>query len=214
VGVDLSLVGNRITITADYFSKRYSDMITDRLIPIYAGIVSDAYYENRIAQPVNSATVLNKGFEFAINYRKAQGVLTYDLGLNLTTYTNKVIKLDDAIIGALRETLHREFNTDFESRSVGEFYGWQTDGYFRRNRRWTMPTALGDPTVPFQNAGTVVAIPGSKIVTVIISLMTRTEPISGAPFHTSCTGSRLILATSNSTYPYSSREFREIKLQT
>jgi len=119
VGVDLSLVGNRITITADYFSKRYSDMITDRLIPIYAGIVSDAYYENRIAQPVNSATVLNKGFEFAINYRKAQGVLTYDLGLNLTTYTNKVIKLDDAIIGgATGKHSTGEFNTDFE-RQVG-----------------------------------------------------------------------------------------------
>ena len=155
VGIDLSLLDNKIGVTADYFLKRYTDMITDRLIPIYAGIISDSFYENRVSQPINSATVLNRGFEFALNYRNSQGPFTYNLGVNMTTFTNEVIKLDNEIVGGnTGNTPQGNLTRTVEGRSVGEFYGWLTDGIFQNQNEVNQANALGDPAVPFQSGST------------------------------------------------------------
>jgi len=155
IGIDMGLFENRVSLTVDYFSKRYGDMITQRLIPIYAGIVSETYYENPITQPVNSATVTNKGFEFTMNYRKSAGSFTYNLGVNLTTFQNKVIKLADEIVGGnTGNTPQGNLTRTAQGRSVGEFYGWLTDGIFQNQAEVNQANALGDPGVPFQSSGT------------------------------------------------------------
>jgi len=155
IGIDLGLFENRLDFTIDYFSKQYGDMITQRLIPVYAGIVSDTYYENPITQPVNSATVTNKGFEFTLNYRKSEGSFTYNLGVNLTTFQNKVIKLEDEIVGGnTGNTPQGNLTRTAQGRSVGEFYGWLTDGIFQNQAEVNQANALGDPGVPFQNSAT------------------------------------------------------------
>jgi TonB-linked SusC/RagA family outer membrane protein len=155
VGIDLGLFDNRISLTADYFLKRYTNMITQRLIPVYAGIVNDGYYENTVSQPINSATVLNKGFEFALNYRKSQGTFTYTLGANFTTFTNKVIKLDNEIVGGnTGNTPQGNLTRTVQGGSVGQFYGWLTDGIFQNQNEVNQANALGDPNVPFQNGST------------------------------------------------------------
>jgi hypothetical protein len=155
VGIDLGLWDNRISLTADYFLKRYTDMITDRLIPIYAGIISDSFYENRVSQPINSATVLNRGFEFALNYKNSQGPFTYNLGVNMTTFTNEVIKLDNEIVGGnTGNTPQGNLTRTVKGRSVGEFFGWRTDGIFQNQNEVNQANALGDPLVPFQSGST------------------------------------------------------------
>jgi TonB-linked SusC/RagA family outer membrane protein len=155
VGIDLGLLDNRISLTADYFLKRYTNMITERLIPIYAGIVSDSFYESQVSQPINSATVINKGFEFSLNYRKSQGAFTYNLGVNMTTFNNNVVKLDNEIVGGnTGNTPQGTLTRTVKGRSVGEFYGWLTEGIFQNQNEVNQANALGDPAVPYQNGST------------------------------------------------------------
>jgi TonB-linked SusC/RagA family outer membrane protein len=155
VGIDVGLLDNRISLTADYFLKRYTDMITERLIPIYAGIVSDSFYESQVSQPINSATVINKGFEFSLNYRKSQGAFTYALGVNMTTFNNNVVKLDNEIVGGnTGNTPQGNLTRTVKGRSVGEFYGWLTEGIFQNQNEVNQANALGDPAVPYQNGST------------------------------------------------------------
>lgn len=155
VGLDIGLFDDRVSVNMDYFVKRYTDMITQKIIPLYGGIVSDEYYTNIISQPVNSATVNNKGFEFALNYQDNKGDFSYNLGVNLTTFTNKVIRLDDDIVGGgTGNTPQGNLTRTVEDRSVGEFYGFVTDGIFQSAKEVTDANALGDPGTPFISAGT------------------------------------------------------------
>lgn len=154
-GIDLSVLNNRLSVTADYFIKRYTDMITQKPVPIYAGI-SNTQADIMISQSINSATVVNKGFEFAVNYNNRTGSLNYDLGFNLTTFSNKIVKLDDYISGGYLYNTPQGFLTRTEEGySVGEFYGYITDGIFQNQKEVDDANALnGDPTVFFQNQGT------------------------------------------------------------
>ena len=155
VGLDLDLFRNSVNITADYFVKRYTDMITQKFIPLYGGIVSDEYYTNKVSQPVNSATVNNKGVEFSVNYQHSKGDFGYNIGVNLTTFTNKVVKLEDDIIGgSTGNTSQGNLTRTRQGRSVGEFYGFVTDGIFQNKEEVDAANALGDPAVPFISSGT------------------------------------------------------------
>jgi hypothetical protein len=108
-----------------------------------------------VSQPVNSATVNNKGFEFAVNYQHSKGDFGYNIGVNLTTFTNKVVKLDDDIIGgSTGNTSQGNLTRTRQGRSVGEFYGFVTDGIFQDKKEVDAANALGDPAVPFINSGT------------------------------------------------------------
>lgn len=157
VGVDMGLFDNRLNVTADYFIKQYEDMITQKRIPVYSGMVSDEYYENAISQPVNSASVENKGIELAINYQNglAHG-FSYNLGINLTTFSNKVKKLEEDIVaGSTGNSDPGNLTRTTEGRSVGEFYGYVTDGIFRNEAEVDAVNALdNDPSTYFQNSGT------------------------------------------------------------
>jgi TonB-dependent starch-binding outer membrane protein SusC len=155
VGIDIGLIDNRLSLTADYFIKRYEDMITGKAIPVYAGMVSDAYYESEIKQPVNSATVENKGFEFAINYQnQSLSGLSYSIGANLTTFRNKVISLDEAITAGYTGNSDPGYVTrTTEGRSIGEFYGYVTDGIFRSQAEVDEANANA-PNGTYQFAGT------------------------------------------------------------
>jgi len=53
--IDMACLKHRVSLPLIYFSKRYGDIITHGLSYLRR-IVSDAYYENPITQPVNSAT--------------------------------------------------------------------------------------------------------------------------------------------------------------
>lgn len=154
VGVDFDLF-DRVSVTADYFVKRYTDMITQKYIPLYGGIISDEYYTIAISQPINSATVVNKGFEFALNYQHKTGDFGYNLGVNLTTFTNKVVMLEDDIPGGSTGNTSQGYLTQTrEGGTVGEFYGFVTDGIFQTQHEIDAANALGDPNVPFINKGT------------------------------------------------------------
>lgn len=131
LGIDVSILNNRVNITADYFEKKYSDMITQKVVPIYGGI-STPDAGGTVSQSVNSATVVNKGIELAINYQNRAGNLYYNIGANFTTFNNKVVKLDEYLVGGnTGNTPQGMLTRTQEGHSVGEFYGWVVDGIFQ-----------------------------------------------------------------------------------
>jgi TonB-linked SusC/RagA family outer membrane protein len=134
-GFDLGLFYNKINITADYFQKHFSDMIEQRPIPSYFGIWDGPWAGGSITQAMNGASVDNKGFEFSLNYdnQAPTGDFNYGLGVNFTTYSNKVVELESATSGgSAGVNITQGFLTRTEKGySVGEFYGFIVDGIFQ-----------------------------------------------------------------------------------
>jgi TonB-linked SusC/RagA family outer membrane protein len=157
IGIDIGFFNNRLNLTADYFIKRYEDMITQKRMPVYAGMVDDGWYEGSISQPINSASVENKGVEIALNYQNnSTNGFTYNLGVNLTTFSNKVTALNEDIVGGgTGNSAPGNLTRTTEGRSIGEFYGFVTDGIFRDQQEVDAANALdNDPATYFQSSGT------------------------------------------------------------
>ena len=132
MGTDLSLLENRLTFTADYFEKTRTNMLLTLPLAGISGLTETVD---------NVGELLNKGFEFSTNYRRATGKFTYDLGVNFTTYKNEVVDLDilDEIIastysGSGAVALIRV------GQPLGVFYGLVTDGLFQTPDDVQQPT--------------------------------------------------------------------------
>ena len=88
VGLDLSVLNNRITLTVDYFNKLTTDLLFPA-ITAQPGAASGAVTWGNIP-----GKIVNKGFEFAINgsiINKKD--FTLDLGVNATFVKNNVSEL-------------------------------------------------------------------------------------------------------------------------
>lgn len=147
LGADIGLMENRLTLTADYFEKTRTDMLLT--LPL-AGI-------SGLTQTVdNVGELLNKGFEFSTNYRKSTGKFTYDLGLNFTTFHNKVVDID-----ILEEIVSSTYSGSGavalirEGQPLGVFYGLVTEGLFQTPDEVQQANAMdGDESTPYQLSGT------------------------------------------------------------
>ena len=65
IGIDAAFLNNKITLTADYFYKKTSDILLQLPIPGIVGISTEPY--------VNAASVKNEGWEFALGYNDQWG---------------------------------------------------------------------------------------------------------------------------------------------
>lgn len=147
IGADLGFLENRLTVTADYFNRTRTDMLLT--LPL-AGI-------SGLTQTVdNVGELLNTGFEFAANYRKATGKLTYDLGFNFTTFHNEVVDID-----ILNEIVSYSYSGSGATalirvgQPLGVYYGLVTEGLFQTPDEVQQANAIdGDESTPYQLAGT------------------------------------------------------------
>ncbi|WP_086593651.1 SusC/RagA family TonB-linked outer membrane protein [Hymenobacter crusticola] len=85
-GLDLGLLDNRLTITADYFQKYTRGLILAVAPNTSAGVGEGA--------TSNVGTVLNKGFELGVGYNDQVGDLRYQVNGNVATLKNRVEDLD------------------------------------------------------------------------------------------------------------------------
>lgn len=86
VGLDVGLLNNRLTFTADYFIKQTKDILLPISLPSLGGDVDPTV--------VNAGEVRNAGLEFGVGYRGAtSGGFSYAVNANLATLTNEVRKL-------------------------------------------------------------------------------------------------------------------------
>ncbi len=124
IGIDLTVLRNRLTVTADLYYKKTKDMLMNVSLP------SGAAAANSIAR--NEGEMENKGFEFAITSHNFTGKnFTWDTQFNMSFNRNKLTKL------ALQKIYYTAKTSDYVNaqvvrnqpgRALGGFYGYISDG--------------------------------------------------------------------------------------
>lgn len=89
IGLDIGLFNQKLTLTADAFIKKTSDVLLYVEMPPSSGMTG--------APQVNAGSIKNKGIEFAIDYRDRIGKVDFYVGGNIGAVKNKVesIKVGD-----------------------------------------------------------------------------------------------------------------------
>ena len=124
IGVDISILKNELSISADYYIKNTRNMLLQIPLVSYAG-----YYPQSIVPYSNAGAVQNKGFEVIINYQGKTGNFTYGASINGSTFKNVVTSLglgNKPIIADWPSVSRTEVGS-----SIGRFYGYVTDGIFQ-----------------------------------------------------------------------------------
>jgi TonB-linked SusC/RagA family outer membrane protein len=85
IGVDLGLLQDRLTVTADYYVSTSSGLLVAAPIPWSLGVTG--------VPVVNAGTIRNTGFELAATHRLQRGDLQLTTSLTLTTTRNRVVAL-------------------------------------------------------------------------------------------------------------------------
>ena len=79
-GLDLSVLKNKLTFSADYFTKTTNDILLAVGLPaVSVGVIEQTY--------VNAGEVNNKGFEFGVNYQDNNHAFKYNINANIATLT-------------------------------------------------------------------------------------------------------------------------------
>ncbi|WP_312923003.1 SusC/RagA family TonB-linked outer membrane protein [Empedobacter brevis] len=87
VGIDFGFLNDRIKFSAEYYNKKTKDLIYNLPISGSQGLTS---------YPENIGSLVNKGFEFALNadiFKGDRNQFNWNLGFNLSTLDNKVTEL-------------------------------------------------------------------------------------------------------------------------
>ena len=116
VGIDLGLMRNRISLSADYFDRKTSDILVQ--VPLVAS------YGVGIAPFQNAGVVSNKGFELSLTYRSAgTQKLNYQVTANVATVKNKLETLGV-------EGSHEIFTSNYKNFLVGRIAEGEPIGHF------------------------------------------------------------------------------------
>lgn len=116
IGLDASLLRNRLTITFDSYIRDTKDILA-------AGATLPAVLGTGVPQ-VNAASLQTKGWELTVGWKnKTSGGLFYGLTLNVSDYRSKIT--------AYNGNLTKVLSTIYQGQNVGEIWGFVTDGYFK-----------------------------------------------------------------------------------
>jgi len=128
-GIDLALLNNKVTFSADYFDKKTIDqLVANSQVPYYLGYNNFPW--------ANMGEVENKGLEFDLGYKNMEGAFKYSASMNATYLKNNVISYGAA--GAKASMVSSkvgttgEYVTKFEAgQPAWYFYDYQAIGIFQ-----------------------------------------------------------------------------------
>ncbi len=124
VGLDLGIINNQFTLSAEYFRNRTTDMIIQRPIPLSYGYDTAPYD--------NVGEVENKGFELELGYEKSEGALHLNVSGNVSVVRNKVLSLGDEGTTIAQGDWYGDNLTNTKvGQPIGYFNGYVTDGLFQ-----------------------------------------------------------------------------------
>jgi TonB-linked SusC/RagA family outer membrane protein len=113
IGIDMTLFSH-LTITADYYAKKTSNILLNLNIPLIIGLAAPFQ---------NAGVVNNKGWELGIGYRGNINAFKYSISLNLSDVKNKVIDMHG--ISQPNLTISKE------GYAINSIYGYQAEGLFK-----------------------------------------------------------------------------------
>lgn len=121
LGFDLRMLDNTLGVTFDYYWKKTKDMLT---IPPTLGVAGE-----NASMWMNTGDMKNTGWELTINYNsKQKGDFSWNGSLNLSSYKNKVVKLNDFV-----STIGGDYRL-IEGQPMGVYYGYVADGIFQSQK--------------------------------------------------------------------------------
>lgn len=112
LGIDLGLLKDRISLVADVYYNKTSDLLLDRPIPLSSGFSTITS---------NIGDMENKGVEFVLNTQNIKGEFTWNTSFNFSANRNKVLKLFN---GQPITDQGRGNNWVMEGEPIGVFVGY------------------------------------------------------------------------------------------
>lgn len=122
VGFDASFLNQRLTVSAEYYNSKTSDVLAETPIAISTGNQGGSPWKN-------AASLRNKGFEITLGWKDRISDFKYSALLNVTTMDNKVLSIGRD--GSDRNHIDSGQARTEPGRSLAEFYLRKTDGIFR-----------------------------------------------------------------------------------
>lgn len=146
VGLEVGLLDGRLNIEADYYDRTTRDILIPILLP--------GYYGNGpfVSVVFNTAEVLNRGFEFNVNWREQTGDFSYSITANATTIHNELLEigaesgLNSFITGGNLNNGQNVTRTEV-GQPVGSFYGYEIAGVFQDQDDVDAYPTIGGQTV-------------------------------------------------------------------
>lgn len=120
IGVDIGLFKDRLSITADYYSKKTFDLLLSTPIPTTSGFPTTI---------LNVGNITNKGFDFDIRTVNTTGAFKWNSSINFSINKNNITNLNtETDILLLGGSLLRQ------GQSIGTFFGYEFEGIFQTDK--------------------------------------------------------------------------------
>lgn len=120
IGLEMTFLKNRISVTYDYYNKRTEGMLFQISLPYESGYGNIRY---------NVGAFKLWGHELQINTTNLTGAVKWNTGFNISYNDNKVLNLPDHVpIGGTG--MYNDYNRTAEGRRIGELWGYVFDGVY------------------------------------------------------------------------------------
>ncbi|MDB5010906.1 MAG: TonB-dependent receptor plug [Mucilaginibacter sp.] len=144
IGVDLGLINNKFTVTAEYFRRKTNNFLLS--IPTAP---SEGFQSAGVL--ANAGAMQNNGVELQLGYHQREGEFKWDVTGLLSIIRNKVLSLNSptaSIVSGSDPDFGQgmPFTKTIAGQSVQQYYGYKTAGIFQ--------TAGQVASSPVQTAGT------------------------------------------------------------
>ena len=151
IGIDYGFFNNRLNGSFNYYYNKTEDLLITKVLPPSAGL----------SNPIlNVGKMRNTGIEFEINYQDSKAGWDWNIGMNLSTTSNKVLELSDEnqiIYGEGLKFGTEHFPTQtMIGKPIGSFYLFRTDGIFQSNEEAAnYVNSKGEKLQPYADAGDI-----------------------------------------------------------
>ncbi|WP_235833042.1 SusC/RagA family TonB-linked outer membrane protein [Arcticibacter tournemirensis] len=117
LGLDLGLLQERLTVTADVFIKRNKNMLARLNVPNIIGVGTSK---------TNVGELKSWGWELETKWRDRIGKFSYNIGFNITDAQNKLVRYNGT------NSIGSGGQVDLlEGYPLNSIWGYRTDGYFQ-----------------------------------------------------------------------------------
>ncbi|RYY56103.1 MAG: TonB-dependent receptor [Chitinophagaceae bacterium] len=147
IGVDLGLLKNKITLSAEYYQRKTDNLILSVPLPLSYGFINTTVNQN-----VGAMT--NSGLEFLVGYNQREGKFKWNVSANASFVTNEVTRLAEGVTnieaGADNDFGAAAITNTRVGQAIQSFFGWEVEGIFQTaaevssHATQTIGTAPGD----------------------------------------------------------------------
>ena len=129
IGMDLGLLNNAVTLSAEYYQRKTDNLILAVPLPPSVGYLTSSVI-------TNAGAMKNNGFELQLGYNDRKGDFTWNALGNLSIIKNKVLTLAPGVAN-IESGSDADFTEGYNptntapGQAIQSFYGWQVEGIFQ-----------------------------------------------------------------------------------